>query len=337
MNKEEELHRLEITNFPFSQQFFNQLQPFSTLFEIGSQFELKSKYKIFFFFFLKKKNSFNRDWTEGPMKKVQPEQIENETSSYVRQLYKLEKTFQSQNQDSAKTMAFTIRKNVEDFRINMRVINTFFNPGLRDRHWNEMNSIAEIYFKPDKDTNLLMILDSGLPQYINKLEPISEAASKELKIENDINNICKQWNEIKFQINSFRDTGSFVFASVEEIQVKIDDDLSKLLVLKSSKFVEPFKDKIEDIENKLKNLQDLFDKLIQIQAEWIYLEPIFSSIEIVNQMPESDRRFSRLNKIWHEILLELNENPHCFELLNIEKIFEKLEEISFATINSSIE
>ena len=258
------------------------------------------------------------------MKKVLPEIVENETTNYIRQLYKLEKTFQNQNKTAAKSMAFLFRKNIEDFRIHMPIINTLLNSGLRERHWDEINSIVGAVLTPNEDTNLQSILNMQLSNHINKIEPISEAASKEQKLENDVNKIIREWNEMRFHINSYRDTNSFVFSSVDEIQIKIDDDLSKLLIIKSSKFVDPFKKEIQKIDEDLKNLQSLFDKLIQIQSDWMYLEPIFSSVDIVNQMSESGRRFRTLNKIWCEILFKLNANPHCLNLLQIEKIFEKV-------------
>ncbi len=307
MNKEEEMYKLEISSFPKIQQLNTQLQSFKSLFQIGSEFELKSK-----------------EWIEGPIKKVLPEQVESETTNYARKLYKLEKSFQNQNQLPAKSIAFTVRKNIEDFRINMPVINTFLNPGLRQRHWNEINSIIDSKFVPNDDTNLQMILNMGLSQYVSKIEPISEAASKEMKIEKDVNKIVQEWNEMKFHIGPYRETNSFIFFSVDETLIKIDDDLNKLLVLKSSRFAKPFKQEIDSIEENLKNLQNLFDKLIQIQSDWMYLEPIFSSADIVNQMAESGRRFRILNKIWCDILLNLNSHPNCFNLLKIENIFDKV-------------
>ena len=228
------MYKIEISYFPIIQQLNTQLHSFTKLFEIGSEFELKSK-----------------EWIECPIKNVLPEKVETLTTSYARQLYKLEKSFQNQNQIPAKSIAFKIRKNIEDFRINMPVINTFLNPGLRQRHWNEINLAIESKFIPDESTNLQSILNMGLSQYVNKIEPISEAASKEMKIEKDVDKIIQDWNEMKFHVASYRETNSFVFSSVDEIQIKIDDDLNKLLILKSSRFAKPFKIEFNSIEENL--------------------------------------------------------------------------------------
>lgn len=56
----------------------------------------------------------------------------------------------------------------------------------------------------------------------------------------------------------------------------------------------------------------------------MYLEPIFSSQDIQQQMPEEGRKFNVVDKTWKDIMKTVSGNPHILTVIEIDKMLERL-------------
>ena len=89
-----------------------------------------------------------------------------------------------------------MKTKVEEFREHMPLIQTLFNPGMRQRHWQQLSDVVGFPMQPTPESNLSKFLEMNLDQYIQKFDQISEAATKEFGLEKALNKMKEEWRPV---------------------------------------------------------------------------------------------------------------------------------------------
>ncbi|XP_043259913.1 dynein axonemal heavy chain 7 isoform X2 [Colletes gigas] len=303
-NEEEVAFDWDITQYPRRKQIADQLKPFKQLFDAICDFLTK-----------------HDKWMNSMVGSFDPEEIENDVGYAYRTIYKLEKSFQ---EPDLKNLAISVREKIEEFTECMPIVATLGNPGLKARHWEQISEIIGIPMKVDADLTLAKVLSMGLEGFVEKFTGISDNASKENTLEKAIDKMQEDWAELTFTVNPFKDTGTYVIAGVDDIQLLLDDHIIRTVTIKNSPNIKPFEQRILIWEHKLYVLQDILDQWLRVQAIWMYLEPIFTSPDIQQQMPDEGRKFSAVDKAWRDIMKTVHVDPRVLSVIEIDKMLERL-------------
>uniref|UniRef100_A0A8D2NKF8 Dynein axonemal heavy chain 12 n=1 Tax=Zonotrichia albicollis TaxID=44394 RepID=A0A8D2NKF8_ZONAL len=201
----------------------------------------------------------------------------------------------------------------------------FCNPGMRERHWKQMSDIAGFDITPDAGTTLRKVLKQKLSAYMDQFTVISVSASKEFSLEKAMFTMKETWDSISFTTNVYRETGIHILSSVDDIQTLLDDQIMKTQTMRGSPFIKPFETEIREWESRLIKIQENIDEWLKVQSQWLYLEPIFSSEDIMQQMPEEGRQFQTVDRQWREIMKFCAEDPKVLVATSFEGLTEKLQ------------
>ncbi|XP_063529439.1 dynein axonemal heavy chain 7-like [Cydia strobilella] len=304
-NEEEASFGYELSQYPKRKIIYDKLVPFKKLFDAGHEFIEK-----------------HRSWVNSQVGSFDPEDIEADVGYYYKNVFKLEKQFQ--DVPDTYRLAVAVREKIDEFKSNMPIVQTLGNPGIKPRHWEKISSIVGFPIILDEELTLQKVIDFNLADFIEKFESISEAATKENNLEKTLDKMMKEWADLRFEILPYKESGTYILSGVDEIQLLLDDHIVKTQTMKNSPYIKPFEEIILDWEGKLVLLQEILDEWLKVQATWMYLEPIFSSPDIQQQIPEEGRRFSAVDKMWREIMKACFTEPRVLDVITIEKMVDRL-------------
>lgn len=279
-------------------------------------------------------------WYYGPFHDLNADEICDYIENTWKVLYKLAKTFH--DNPSAKRIAEMVRSKVEKFRQFLPVLQTVCNKGLQKRHWDMISEIVGVPIEVTPESTLNDMIEAGLPKFAAQLEDISASATKEYELEKNLRKMKEEWCDVKFEVVPYRETGVHILTAVDDIQVLMDDHLLKAQTMRGSPYVKAFEAEMQSWEEKLIMMQDILEawllvrvlplfiviisNFLQCQSTWMYLEPIFSSEDIMRQMPTEARNFKQVDRVWKAIQFNTIKDTHVLAATDFKNMLSLLRE-----------
>uniref|UniRef100_A0A3P8ZCE8 AAA+ ATPase domain-containing protein n=1 Tax=Esox lucius TaxID=8010 RepID=A0A3P8ZCE8_ESOLU len=298
INKEEALYQWDQTSYPVVEVIKESIEPYQKLFGLVLKWQRTEK-----------------RWMDGTFLDLNGESMEVEVDEFFREIYKMLKFFQQKQKKAEQEKekiagGVTKRSPREEDPMKQECPTAFICSAVMEpRHWSQMSEIVNYNLTPDSGTTLRKVLKQNLAPYFEQFEAISAAASKEFSLEKAMQNMVEVWEGVSFHHHPYRESGVSILTAVDEIQTMLDDQIVKTQTMRGSPFIKPFETDIKVWEERLIRIQETIDEWLKVQAQWLYLEPIFSSEDIMQQMPEEGRLFKTVDKHWREVMRHCVKDP----------------------------
>lgn len=176
---------------------------------------------------------------------------------------------------------------------------------------------------------------------------------QEHSLEKSLDKMTAEWKPLAFDCMEYRDTGTYILRALDDIQTLFDDHIVKTQVcrfpkqslslplpwqlfrlpspsfrqaMRGSPFIKPFQSRVKDWEAQLIGMQETIDEWLKCQSVWLYLEPIFSSEDIMRQMPQEAKRFTQVDKLWRKVMAATAAKPNVLQATSPEGLLQSFQE-----------
>ncbi|KAF5272111.1 hypothetical protein FQA39_LY01194 [Lamprigera yunnana] len=202
---------------------------------------------------------------------------------------------------------------IRKFKPSLQMMSIMSNDAMLQRHWDEMSEIAGFDITPNAGTTLNKFMEMGILPEIEKYEIISVGAIKERQLFQNLISMQAEWDNVMFKTATYKDTGIHVLTAIDDIQALLDDHIIKALTMRGSVFVKPYQSIVYSWYDKIMRTNATMEEWTKVQTQWIYLLPIFSSRDIVSQMPEEGQLFKEVDSTYRRYVNLIIREPKVID------------------------
>ena len=197
---------------------------------------------------------------------------------------------------------------------------------MKERHWHKLMDMTGTKFdmNPKKFT-LGNLFAMDLSRFVEEIGEIVTEAMQELKIETELKKVEDVWSATQFDIVKL---GNFyILRAADNIQLELEDSQLNLQTMGGSRFALEYIDVIRGWDKKLNQVSEVMEVWFKVQSRWKYLESIFVSEDIRQQLPEEAKKFDNVDKEFKGIMNDTSKEANVIKACHVNKRLETLEEL----------
>ena len=291
INSREKLFDFPPTEYPEIRQIVKEFEPFRQLWSMAGDFYRSQP-----------------EWMNGSFLALDPEKVEATVNDYSIQSFKLKKKFKDKKEPV--DICEALKEKVDAFGEYIPLISALRTQGLKERHWKTISEKIGIELRAEEQMTLANLLDLEVDKHLDEILEVTQVAAKEFSLESALAEMEDAWKPpvsvnpfCEFICNPHR-SGTFTIGGIDDVMQLLDDQIVKTQTMLGSPFIAYLKKPTEEWEKKLKFTTEILDEWMSLMKNWMYLEPIFSSPDIVRQMPVEGKKFQAVDKFYRRMMNE---------------------------------
>ncbi|XP_069879248.1 LOW QUALITY PROTEIN: dynein axonemal heavy chain 14 [Dipodomys merriami] len=274
-----------------------------------------------------------REWRKWSLQSMDVELVQRTVSKWLHILLVLEKGLPKND------IVPHLKQSVTDFKQELPIIIALGNPCLKPRHWEALQEVVGRSL--DKNCTVENVLALKMFQYESEINEISTSATNEAALEKMLYKIIDLWNTTPLHlVMHHSETYSIlVISSVDDILAQLEESQVILATIKGSPYLEPIKDLVRKWDKNLNLFSYTLGEWMNCQRSWLYLEPIFHSVEIQRQLPAETKHFSMVISMWKELMSKVQNKLEALRITTSAGVLEVLQNCNMhlETIKKSLE
>lgn len=259
----------------------------------------------------------SRGWLTDRASTLDPEAIQTKVDEMSKANYKMIKARKDD------PVCARLKSQIDGFKECIPMLTLVADEALKDRHWAEIYALmGQEYVAGETVPSVQGLLDGGLPRHFDALEAIVGNAVKENNLLKNLDKMEREWKAQEFRVVPYK--SDYIVGGVDDIQTILDDQIVKIQAMNGQPYIKPFEERSKLWEATLTRLQEILDAWLKVQSTWMYLEPIFSSDDIVKQMPEEGAKFSQVDANWKTLMKNTKDAPSVIPIAQRPEVLEVL-------------
>ena len=267
-----------------------------------------------------------KSWMEDPWEQLDAINLEDTVQNSFKTVLRTTAYFKNKELTKIQKISEEMKVEIDAFRKYVPLAVALRKQGMYDRHWDQISEGVGFDIRPVEDFTLTTVIEKGLENHIPLCEEVGEKAAREYNIECMLNKMQNDWTGINFLTPQFKQTPTFYIAGFDEAMNMLDEHIVTTQAMQFSPFRGPFEEDIIKWNDKLLLVSDTLEEWVRCQGQWMYLQPIFDSPDIMKQLPQETKRFKSVDSTWRHIMNQTNQAPSILSSCSKEGLLEKFTE-----------